>query len=103
MRLSKATYCTRTLTVLITTVPMCFPMAAICEIAVDCCLQAIDKRLPSKNIVDYIIQEAGKGCEISATAFITNSGRTLCVIHPSQKPWVRNLINIVNKKKQAQQ
>ncbi|XP_063346824.1 C-C motif chemokine 20-like [Pelmatolapia mariae] len=81
---------------------LCFSFASG-EIAVDCCLQAIDKRLPSKNIVDYIIQEAGKGCEISATVFITNHGRTLCVIHPSQKPWVRNLINIVNKKKQAQQ
>uniref|UniRef100_A0A3Q0RLH4 Chemokine interleukin-8-like domain-containing protein n=1 Tax=Amphilophus citrinellus TaxID=61819 RepID=A0A3Q0RLH4_AMPCI len=81
---------------------LCFSFAAG-EIAADCCLQAIDKRLPSKNIVDYIIQEAGKGCEISATVFIANTGRTLCVFHPSQKPWVKNLINIVNKKKQAQE
>lgn len=37
------------------------------EIAVDCCLQTIDKRVPPKNIKQYIIQEAGKGCDISAT------------------------------------
>ncbi|XP_040899093.1 C-C motif chemokine 19-like [Toxotes jaculatrix] len=71
------------------------------EIAMDCCLNAVDKFLPLIMIADYSIQEAGKGCEISATAFITKSGRTLCVVHPSERPWVQKHIAHLDSKKRA--
>ncbi|KAK2901636.1 hypothetical protein Q8A73_011382 [Channa argus] len=37
------------------------------EVAVDCCLMVVDKHLPLQVLAGYTIQEAGKGCEISAT------------------------------------
>ncbi|XP_047448173.1 C-C motif chemokine 21-like [Mugil cephalus] len=81
---------------------ICFSLASG-EMAVDCCLQASTKRLPSRNIVSYFIQDAGNGCEKSATVFITNSGRQLCVIHPSMATWVQKLITLVDRKKESKQ
>lgn len=37
------------------------------EIVVDCCLTVAEKRMPLRIVQSYTIQEAGKGCEISAT------------------------------------
>ncbi|XP_044053281.1 C-C motif chemokine 20-like isoform X2 [Siniperca chuatsi] len=76
---------------------------ATAEIAVDCCLTIGEKRLPLHILVSYTIQEAGQGCEISATAFITKVGRTLCVSHPSKQAWVKAHIDFLEKKKQRQQ
>ncbi|CAG5919052.1 unnamed protein product [Menidia menidia] len=81
---------------------ICFSFAAA-EVPVDCCLQASPKRLPAKNIVAYTIQEEGKGCDISATVLINKSGRKLCAVHPKGNPWVQNVINAVEKRKQANQ
>ncbi|KAJ0019666.1 hypothetical protein NQD34_007235, partial [Periophthalmus magnuspinnatus] len=33
----------------------------------DCCLSVAQKRLPAKQVQSYKVQEAGKGCDISAT------------------------------------
>ncbi|XP_047455641.1 C-C motif chemokine 21-like [Mugil cephalus] len=81
---------------------ICFGLASG-EMAMDCCLQASSKRLPSRNLVSYIIQDARNGCEKSATVFITNAGRQLCVLHPSQAAWVQKLISILDKKKESSQ
>lgn len=37
------------------------------QIAVDCCLKTSDKFLPLSRINGYVIQEAGQGCDKSAT------------------------------------
>ncbi|XP_072243021.1 C-C motif chemokine 8-like [Leuresthes tenuis] len=81
---------------------ICFMFAAA-EVPVDCCLTASPRRLPSKNIVSYTVQDEGKGCAIGATVLVTKSGRNLCVVHPKENPWVQNIINILEKKKQASQ
>nr|XP_046242341.1 C-C motif chemokine 19-like [Scatophagus argus] len=76
---------------------------ATAEIAVDCCLRTTNKFLPLQILDHYIIQDAGKGCEISATAFITKVGRTLCVSHPSEEDWVKKHIAFLERKKQSGQ
>ncbi|XP_076587583.1 C-C motif chemokine 20-like [Chaetodon auriga] len=81
---------------------VCFGFAAA-EIVVDCCLRTTDKRLPLQILDSYIIQDAGKGCDISATAFITKVGKKLCVSHHSKLAWVKNYINILDKKKGGHQ
>ncbi|XP_061585878.1 C-C motif chemokine 19-like [Cololabis saira] len=68
------------------------------EIAVDCCLQVSGKRLPFKNIVRYIIQDAGKGCDISATVFTMKNGQNLCAEHPSANKWVKTTIQRLDKR-----
>ncbi|KAK2838046.1 hypothetical protein Q5P01_015258 [Channa striata] len=70
------------------------------EVAVDCCLMVVDKHLPLHILASYSIQEAGKGCEISATVFITKAGRTLCVVHPSERQWVKSHVKYLENKKQ---
>ncbi|XP_051279323.1 C-C motif chemokine 19-like [Dicentrarchus labrax] len=73
------------------------------EMAVDCCLSVVSKHLPIKVIVNYKIQEAGKGCDISATTFITKAGRKLCLPHPDDEEWVRNHIAALDKRNPRQQ
>ncbi|XP_034397716.1 C-C motif chemokine 13-like [Cyclopterus lumpus] len=65
---------------------------ASAEIAVDCCLTVSKKPMPLQRLQSYTLQEAGKGCQISATGFITKLGRTLCVSHPDDAKWVRRYI-----------
>ncbi|XP_031161814.1 C-C motif chemokine 19-like isoform X2 [Sander lucioperca] len=72
---------------------------ASAEIVMDCCLKVAEKPLPLTILQSYTIQEAGKGCEISATAFITKVGRILCVSHPRDKPWVRSHIKHLDQKR----
>ncbi|KAM9392334.1 monocyte chemotactic protein 1B-like [Pholidichthys leucotaenia] len=79
---------------------ICFELAAA-EMPVDCCLHAADKRLSSKNIESYRIQNAGNGCDIDATVFYTVKGKKLCVVHPSKKQWVHHLIKIIDQKQAA--
>uniref|UniRef100_UPI0037E92E5A C-C motif chemokine 19-like n=1 Tax=Semicossyphus pulcher TaxID=241346 RepID=UPI0037E92E5A len=77
---------------------------ATAEVLVDCCLETTDKRVPLKIIDRHIVQEAGQGCDIGATAFITKIGKILCISHPSQEEWVRNYIKYLernNKKNKA--
>ncbi|KAM4577041.1 C-C motif chemokine 21-like [Odontesthes bonariensis] len=81
---------------------ICFMFAAA-EVPLDCCLKVSQRRLQSKNIVSYSVQDAGKGCDISATVFVNKLGKSLCVVHPQGNPWVQNIINILDKKKQANQ
>ncbi|XP_070690437.1 C-C motif chemokine 13-like [Pempheris klunzingeri] len=81
-------------------VVICAEFAAA-EIAVDCCLSVGVKRLPLQNLESYSIQEAGKGCDIRATRFITKVGRILCVSHPDDLPWVRNHIKHLDAKKKS--
>ncbi|XP_045890053.1 uncharacterized protein LOC123959811 [Micropterus dolomieu] len=76
---------------------------ASAQIVVDCCLKVSEKRLPLHILVSYTIQGAGKGCEISATAFITKAGKTLCVSHPADQSWVQSHIDYLEKKKQRLQ
>ncbi|XP_069574872.1 C-C motif chemokine 21-like [Brachyistius frenatus] len=77
---------------------VCFQFTAA-EIVMDCCLKTSDKRLPSKILLSYSLQEAGKGCDISATVFVSRGGKTMCVVHPSEKPWVQRLITILDQQK----
>ncbi|XP_013875140.1 C-C motif chemokine 20 [Austrofundulus limnaeus] len=78
---------------------VCFQLAAA-QVPVDCCLSVSVKRLVSKNLVSYTIQEAGKGCDISATVFINNKNMKLCVAHPDQDKWVQKLIRVLEKRAQ---
>uniref|UniRef100_A0AAV2MTI6 Chemokine interleukin-8-like domain-containing protein n=1 Tax=Knipowitschia caucasica TaxID=637954 RepID=A0AAV2MTI6_KNICA len=74
--------------------------AALCtaEIPVDCCLAVSKKRhLPGKLIQRYELQEAGSGCDISATVVHTIKGRQLCLPHPEGHPWVQKLLRIVDQ------
>ncbi|XP_073323155.1 C-C motif chemokine 24-like [Pagrus major] len=71
------------------------------QTAVDCCLTTVDKFLPLSRINGYIIQEAGNGCDKSATVFTTKTGRILCVSHPSKLQWVRSHIESLEAKKPA--
>ncbi|XP_074495964.1 C-C motif chemokine 19-like [Sebastes fasciatus] len=65
----------------------------------DCCLVVSTKPVPLKLVANYIILEAGNGCDISATVFITKAGRKLCVSHPDDRPWVKSHINYLKAKK----
>uniref|UniRef100_A0A3B3E187 Chemokine interleukin-8-like domain-containing protein n=1 Tax=Oryzias melastigma TaxID=30732 RepID=A0A3B3E187_ORYME len=67
------------------------------EVLKDCCLSVSKNRVPAKFVVSYYIQEAGKGCNLSATVFETKGGRRLCIVHPDGFPWVQKVISIVDK------
>ncbi|KAK7879066.1 hypothetical protein WMY93_034153, partial [Mugilogobius chulae] len=47
--------------------------AAFCTAAVpqDCCLSVAQQRLPANRIQSYKVQEAWKGCDISATVILS--------------------------------
>ncbi|XP_029018398.1 C-C motif chemokine 20-like [Betta splendens] len=70
------------------------------EVAMDCCLDKSYKMLPLRILSDYKIQEADQGCDISATLFITKTGRILCVAHPSEREWVEKHIKLLNRRKE---
>ncbi|XP_068613323.1 regakine-1-like [Brachionichthys hirsutus] len=76
---------------------------ASAQILLDCCLKVSPKTLRLQLIDSYIIQDAGHGCEISATVFITKAGRTLCVSHPRDQGWVRKHIAFLDLKKEKRQ
>ncbi|XP_028270909.1 C-C motif chemokine 3-like [Parambassis ranga] len=78
---------------------ICFRLAAA-DVPTDCCLQTVDKKVPHQVVVSYYIQEADKGCSISATVFLTKNGRKLCVVHPSMSPLVQSVIDAVDRRKQ---
>ncbi|KAF7205319.1 C-C motif chemokine 20 [Nothobranchius furzeri] len=81
---------------------ICFEFAAA-QIPVDCCLSITEKRLPSKNLVSYTIQEAGKGCDISATVFLNRRNMKLCAAHPEGNAWVKQVIKTLEKRRGEQQ
>ncbi|XP_022609477.1 C-C motif chemokine 24-like [Seriola dumerili] len=72
---------------------------AAAEVPVDCCKKASKTLIPKKIIESYTILEAGQGCDISATVFITKGGKRLCAVHPSVEGWVRSHINFLDLKK----
>ncbi|XP_068167666.1 C-C motif chemokine 19-like [Antennarius striatus] len=76
---------------------------ASAQIVSDCCLKVSRKTLPLQILDGYIIQDAGHGCEISATAFITKVGRMLCVSHPKDQEWVKKYITFLDEKKAKRQ
>ncbi|XP_029916390.1 C-C motif chemokine 21-like [Myripristis murdjan] len=77
---------------------ICIGFAAA-EIPADCCLSVTDKRIPRNLVESFEVQEAGQGCDISATLFITKKvGKRLCAPHPSLSKWVRDLINRLTPK-----
>ncbi|KAK7906902.1 hypothetical protein WMY93_015514 [Mugilogobius chulae] len=78
--------------------------AASCTAAVpqDCCLSVAQQRLPANRIQSYKVQEAGKGCHISATGPHSWSKR-LCLPHPEGLPWLQKVLKIVEQRLGAQQ
>uniref|UniRef100_A0A3B3CTQ1 Chemokine interleukin-8-like domain-containing protein n=1 Tax=Oryzias melastigma TaxID=30732 RepID=A0A3B3CTQ1_ORYME len=78
---------------------LCKALKAVCvgvcvsEVLKDCCLSVSKNRVPAKFVVSYYIQEAGKGCNLSATVFETKGGRRLCIVHPDGFPWVQKVIS----------
>ncbi|KAJ4941971.1 hypothetical protein JOQ06_011842 [Pogonophryne albipinna] len=64
---------------------------ASAQIAQDCCIKVAEKRLPLQILKSYTIQDAGQGCSISATVFVSKVGKTLCVPHPNDKAWVKSV------------
>ncbi|KAF6721085.1 C-C motif chemokine 19 [Oryzias melastigma] len=81
---------------------LCIQLASA-EVPKDCCLSVSKNRVPAKFVVSYYIQEAGKGCNLSATVFETKGGRRLCIVHPDGFPWVQKVISIVDSRKPASQ
>uniref|UniRef100_A0A3P8WGM0 Eotaxin-like n=2 Tax=Cynoglossus semilaevis TaxID=244447 RepID=A0A3P8WGM0_CYNSE len=77
--------------------------AATAEVVVDCCLSTTDKFFPLIRIESYKLQEAGQGCDISATVFITKTEKTVCIVHPTEEnkktKWVQTHIEYLEKKK----
>ncbi|XP_059192473.1 C-C motif chemokine 21-like [Centropristis striata] len=71
---------------------------ATAEVPVDCCLKVTEKRFPLQLILSYTVQEAGKGCDLSATAFLTKQGRRLCVSHPNDQAWVQSHITHIDRR-----
>ncbi|XP_069379410.1 C-C motif chemokine 20-like [Paralichthys olivaceus] len=73
------------------------------EVVVDCCLSTTDKIFPLIRIESYVLQEAGNGCDISATVFITKNEKTLCIIHPKDSnkktKWVKSHIEHLNNRR----
>ncbi|XP_076023536.1 uncharacterized protein LOC143013750 [Genypterus blacodes] len=78
-------------------------LAVICiglvsaELPLDCCLSTTNKTFPRNRVTSYMIQHAGKGCDVSATVFTTKTGRKLCFPHPSESSWVQNIIAHLEK------
>ncbi|XP_034452112.1 C-C motif chemokine 20-like [Hippoglossus hippoglossus] len=76
------------------------------EVAVDCCLSTTDKFFPLIRISTYTLQQAGEGCDISATVFITKTKNTICIVHPSEShkknKWVKAHIEHLDKNRKAQ-
>uniref|UniRef100_A0A3B3ZPY6 Chemokine interleukin-8-like domain-containing protein n=1 Tax=Periophthalmus magnuspinnatus TaxID=409849 RepID=A0A3B3ZPY6_9GOBI len=73
--------------------------AALSGVPQDCCLSVAQKRLPAKQVQSYKVQEAGKGCDISATV-VQVKGRMLCLPHPEGQQWVQKLMRIVDQRQQ---
>lgn len=71
------------------------------EVPVDCCLKVANQRLPLKIVESYTLQEAWRGCKISATVIIVKGGRgkKLCLPHPEEHSWVKRLLKMVDQKK----
>ncbi|XP_075903348.1 uncharacterized protein LOC142902300 [Nelusetta ayraudi] len=61
----------------------------------DCCKSASTKSFPAQAVQSYIIQDEGRGCDIKATV----GNKKLCVSHPDDQEWVRDLINLVNNRR----
>ncbi|XP_029296046.1 C-C motif chemokine 19-like [Cottoperca gobio] len=72
---------------------------ATAQMLLDCCLNVSNKPVPLQILQSYNIQEAGDGCKIGATTFLTKVGRTLCVSHPLDKAWVRKYIKHLDERK----
>ncbi|KAG7490697.1 hypothetical protein JOB18_040606 [Solea senegalensis] len=88
---------------LLLTVLLCADFTAA-EVVVDCCLKTTDKFFPLILIDSYTLQEAGQGCDISATVFITKLEKTVCIVHPEEEKkktkWVKSHIKYLEKKKE---
>ncbi|XP_062273020.1 C-C motif chemokine 21-like [Scomber scombrus] len=72
------------------------------QVAIDCCLSTSNKHFPHQIVKSYIIQEAGKGCEISATILKSQRGKNICAPEASKAQWVQDIINHVDKRRARQ-
>lgn len=100
------------------------------QVVPDCCKDKSPKMFPLQRIESYSIQEAGSGCDISATVWVsdiekvsrsgessvvsslisflfffslkTKTGKKLCVSHPRDEDWVRKHIDVLEKRKMRQ-
>ncbi|XP_033846107.1 C-C motif chemokine 21-like [Periophthalmus magnuspinnatus] len=79
--------------------------AALCsaEVAQDCCLRVAQQRLPARRIQSYKVQEAGRGCDISATVVQMKGGKHLCLPHPEGHLWVQRVMKMVDQREENQQ
>ncbi|XP_028314088.1 C-C motif chemokine 19-like [Gouania willdenowi] len=87
---------TSRLSVLILLGVLCFVLTTGNPI-MDCCLKTTQKKFSFKLVQSYKIQEAAKGCEISATVIFTKGGRKLCLAPPKGNPFIQALIEDVNR------
>ncbi|CAG07793.1 unnamed protein product [Tetraodon nigroviridis] len=78
---------------------VCVQFAAA-QVVLDCCRTKTSKLLPLQLIRSYSVQDAGAGCDISATVFVTKTGRQLCVSHPSEEKWVQKHIDALLRRKE---
>uniref|UniRef100_A0A3B4ACY7 Chemokine interleukin-8-like domain-containing protein n=1 Tax=Periophthalmus magnuspinnatus TaxID=409849 RepID=A0A3B4ACY7_9GOBI len=73
------------------------------EVAQDCCLRVAQQRLPARRIQSYKVQEAGRGCDISATVVQMKGGKHLCLPHPEGHLWVQRVMKMVDQREENQQ
>ncbi|XP_036450866.1 C-C motif chemokine 19b [Colossoma macropomum] len=63
----------------------------------DCCLSTLDKTIPHKMVKSFYLQTVDKGCNVSATVFVTKKGRKLCAPPLTKSDWVRKLTDRLKK------
>ncbi|MBN3324154.1 CCL19 protein, partial [Atractosteus spatula] len=66
------------------------------NIAVDCCLDVSNAKIPIKIVKTYQKQSNSNGCKIEAMVFITKRNVKLCA--PHNEAWVKELIEKVEKR-----
>ncbi|XP_043933455.1 C-C motif chemokine 19-like [Protopterus annectens] len=70
------------------------------NIAVDCCLDVSQAKIPVHIIKDFHLQTTDNGCQIPAVVFITKKNRQLCA--PDKSSWVLELMRKVKRNCQKQ-
>uniref|UniRef100_W5MAS9 C-C motif chemokine n=1 Tax=Lepisosteus oculatus TaxID=7918 RepID=W5MAS9_LEPOC len=66
------------------------------NIAVDCCLDVSNAKIPMKIVKTYQKQSNRNGCKIEAMVFITKRNVKLCA--PHNEAWVKELTEKVDKR-----
>uniref|UniRef100_A0A3Q3DA11 Chemokine interleukin-8-like domain-containing protein n=1 Tax=Hippocampus comes TaxID=109280 RepID=A0A3Q3DA11_HIPCM len=71
------------------------------EKLVSCCLDTSDKCFPRQIVVSYYHQEAGKGCQHSATVFMSKAGKRLCAPAAHKSKCVQELVAFLDKRNKS--